>query len=66
VPQFGAGEPAGCQASSVLLFVDSLLQCSLDAGVVVTDASRPEVCLSILLSLGGALTNGYWNCHGEH
>jgi hypothetical protein len=47
------------------LLVDSLLWCSLDAGIVVTGASVPEVCIFILLSLGGALTNGRWSYRGE-
>jgi hypothetical protein len=38
----------------VLLLVDSLLQCSLDASVVVTDASVSDVRIFIILQLGGA------------
>jgi hypothetical protein len=49
----------------VLLLVDSLLQCSLDVNVAVTDASVSDVCIFIHLSLGSARTNGHWSCHGE-
>jgi hypothetical protein len=49
----------------VCLLVDSLLRCSLDASIVVTDASASDVRIFILLPLGGALTNGHWSCHGE-
>jgi hypothetical protein len=65
-----AGWPDECwqllvESAVVLLLVDSLLQYSLDASVVVTDASVPEDHIFILLSLGGALTKGHWRCHGE-
>jgi hypothetical protein len=52
----------------VLLLVDPLLQCSHDVSVAmtdVTDASMLEARIFILLSLGGAWTNGHWSCHGE-
>jgi hypothetical protein len=54
------------ESAAVLLLVDSLLRCSPDASIVVTDASVSEVRIFILLSLGGARTNGCWSCHGEH
>jgi hypothetical protein len=50
----------------VLLLVVLLLWCSLDAGIVVTDASVSDIHIFILLPLDGALTNGCWSCHGEH
>jgi hypothetical protein len=50
------------ELAAVLLLVDSLLRCSLDASVVVTDASILEVCICIRLLLGGARTNGCWSC----
>jgi hypothetical protein len=49
----------------VLLLVDPPLQCSLDASIVVIDASVPEVRSFILFSLGGGRTNGRWSCRGE-
>jgi hypothetical protein len=50
----------------VLLLVDSLLPCSLDARVIVTDDSVSDIRIFILLLLGDTLTNGHWSCHGEH
>jgi hypothetical protein len=55
----------GCRC---LLLVDLQLPCPLDASVAmteVTDASLSEVCIFILLLLGGARTNGRWRCCGE-
>jgi hypothetical protein len=57
------------ESAAVLLLVDSLLRCSLDASIVmtvVTDASVPEVRIFILMSLGGMRTNGRWSCCVEH
>jgi hypothetical protein len=41
------------ESAAVLLLVVSLFPCSLDAVIVVTDASVLEVCIFILLFLGG-------------
>jgi hypothetical protein len=41
---------------------ESLLQCSLHASLVVTDASVSGVRIFMLLPLGGALTNRRWSC----
>jgi hypothetical protein len=65
-----AGWPDECwqslvESTAVLLLVDSLLPCSLDASIVVTDASVLEVHIFILLPLGGARTNERWSCCGE-
>lgn len=49
------------KSAVVLLVVDSLLRCSLDANVVVndvTDGSVSEACICIVLSLGCVRTNG--------
>jgi hypothetical protein len=57
------------ELAAVPLLVDSLLWCSLDARVVVTDvtdASVSEAHIFILLSPGSAQTNGHWSCHGKH
>jgi hypothetical protein len=53
------------ESAAVLLLVDLLLQCCLDASVVVTDASMLEVRMFLLVLLGGSRTNGRWSCHGE-
>jgi hypothetical protein len=49
----------------VQLLVESLLRCSLDASMVVTDASISDVYIFILLPLGSALTSGHWTACGE-
>jgi hypothetical protein len=54
------------ESAAVVLLVDSLLLCSLDASIVATDACVSEVCIFIHLSLGGVQTNGHWSFHGEH
>jgi hypothetical protein len=46
------------------LLLDLLLHCFLDASVV-TDATILDVCIFILLPLGGMLTNGCWRSSGE-
>jgi hypothetical protein len=69
--RFGERWRSLVESAVVLLLVDSLLRCSFDASVVVTvvtdgrDASVPKVRIFILLSLGGALTNGRWGCRGS-
>jgi hypothetical protein len=58
--------PAGLMCAGDRWRVDSLLRCSLDVSVAVTDASLSEVRIFILLPLNGAQTNGHCSYRGEH
>jgi hypothetical protein len=60
------------ESAVVLLLVDLLMQCSLDASIVVTDASVLEVHLFILLLLGdgpmgvgAAVVSSHWVAHAS-